>query len=291
MIDMQRCAHIAIFGLPNAGKSTLLNALVGEKLAITSPKAHTTRFCVTGIVMQDDAQLIFIDSPGLINQQRSRLQQQMAADIDTALHQADILIHVVDATKPLDAQALPASRPDNKPCLAVVNKVDKLKKEALLPLTAKLADHYQHIFYTNARKGEGLEDLLKTLAALAPTGDWIYPDDQLSTLPQATLAAELTREQLFNRLRQELPYGVTVLHESWAEKGGTLTIHQQILVEKKSQKAIVIGQKGSMLKEIGQAARQEIMQQTGAKKVNLFLHVTVQADWQNQTQASNMFKY
>jgi GTPase len=284
----KQCGRIALIGLPNAGKSTLLNALVGEKLAIISPKAHTTRFCVTGIVTKGTAQAIFIDSPGLMTAPQHNLHKQLVHHLEHALDAADIIVHLVDASKKNSAEkqlsALLKNR--DKPIWLVLNKVDTVYKPDLLPLIAHYqAQHlYSAFFMISATTGDGVLDVKEALLKALPERDWLYDDDQLSTLPQATLATELTQEQLFLMLNKELPYTTTVLHEKWEDDGTVITLYQQILVETNSQKAIVLGKQGRTIKDIGTNARGEIKALMG-RPVRLFLHVKVVENWQDKKEA------
>jgi GTP-binding protein Era len=285
MTDEQtRCGFIALIGAPNAGKSTLLNALVGAKVAIVSPKPQTTRMRVLGIAIEGQSQLIYVDTPGIFAPRR-RLDRAMVKAAWSGAGDADVVAMLVDASLgkiSRDSQSILASlKGSGRPAMLILNKIDAADRGHLLTLTAELnaAYTFTDTFMVSAKTGDGLEDLKRTFAERAPLGPWHYPDDQLSDLPTRLLAAEITREQLYLQLGQELPYASTVEHEKWEEKeDGSTLIHQVILVERPNQKAIVIGKGGTRIKSIGEAARREL---TAAldHPVHLLLHVKVREDW------------
>lgn len=278
-----RCGVVAIVGAPNAGKSTLTNALVGQKVAIVSPKVQTTRTRLTGIAIDGDAQLLLIDTPGIFAPRR-RLDRAMVAAAWEGAHEADVIALVIDARAGLreDVEAILdglSGRPEAK--ILVLNKVDLVAKEKLLGLAARLdADHdFARIFMVAAASGDGVSDLKADLAARMPPGPWLYPEDQLSDTTTRMMAAEITREQLYLQLHDELPYAAAIETEQWEERrDGSVAIHQQILIERDTQKAIVLGKGGARIKALGAAARAELTEALG-RRVHLFLHVKVAPNW------------
>jgi GTP-binding protein Era len=278
-----RCGLVAVLGAPNAGKSTLVNALVGQKVAIVSAKAQTTRARLLGIALESETQIILADTPGIFEPRR-RLDRAMVSAAWDGAHEADAILLVVDARKKrLDdlepiLEAL-AQRPERK--LLVLNKVDACVKEKLLVLAQELTQKadFAEVFFVSALTGDGVPELKQRLAGLMPPGPWHYPEDQVSDASERLLACEITREQLYRQLHDELPYDSTVRPESYAtRKDGSIEIHQQIVIARDSQKAIVLGKKGSKLKAIGEAARKELAELLGTK-VHLFLHVKVDERW------------
>jgi GTP-binding protein Era len=279
----QRCGLVAVLGAPNAGKSTLVNALVGQKVAIVSPKAQTTRARLMGIAIEGDAQMLLVDTPGIFDPNR-RLDRAMVAAAWEGAVGADRVLLTIDAAAKVGARveaALEGFEKRPEPKIIVLNKVDIAKKDDLLVLAARLSERFQPeaIFMLSATQGDGVADLKKHLADTMPEGPWHYPEDQLSDATDRMVAAEMTREQLYLQLHAELPYASAIETEKWEDrKDGSTVIHQQILVERDSQKAIVLGKGGSRLKAIGQAARAEISEHLG-RKVHLFLHVKVNPRW------------
>ena len=279
----QKCGLVAILGAPNAGKSTLVNALVGEKVAIVSPKAQTTRARLMGIAIDGDAQLILVDTPGIFEPHR-RLDRAMVAAAWEGAEDADRTLLVIDAAAKVGARveaALSGVEGRSEPLILVLNKVDLAKKDDLLTLAQSLSLRLspEAVFMISASTGDGVADLKTYLAAAMPESPWHYPADQLSDATDRMVAAEITREQLYLQLHAELPYASAVETEKWEDrKDGSTVIHQQILVERDSQKAIVLGKGGAQLKKIGQAAREAISDQLG-RKVHLFLHVKVNPKW------------
>jgi GTP-binding protein Era len=280
---MTRCGTVAVVGAPNAGKSTLVNTLVGQKVAIVSAKVQTTRTRLMGIAVEGDAQLLLVDTPGIFAPRR-RLDRAMVRAAWDGASGADVVLLVVDAKSGLkdDARAIMASLADRpEPKMLALNKVDIAAKPRLLDLAneANAAVKFAETFFIAAESGDGVPELKVALGMALPEGEWAYPADQLVDATTRLMAAEITREQLYNRLHAELPYASTVETEKWEDrKDGSTVIHQQILVERDSQKAIVLGAKGAMIKAIGEAARGHIATLTG-RKVHLFLHVKVKADW------------
>ncbi|WP_305096290.1 GTPase Era [Croceibacterium aestuarii] len=278
-----RCGVVAVIGAPNAGKSTLTNALVGQKVAIVSAKAQTTRARLLGIALAGSTQIILADTPGIFAPKR-RLDRAMVSAAWEGAEAADAILLVVDAVKRRRHELEPllealATRPERK--LLVLNKVDAAVKEELLvlaqDLTGKVA--FDEVFFVSALSGDGVEELKAHLAALMPEGPWHYPEDQVSDASERLMAAEITREQLYNQLREELPYDSAVRPESYTQrKDGSVEIRQQIVVGRETQRAIVLGKGGSRIKAIGEAARKELADILG-QKVHLFLHVKVDENW------------
>ncbi|MBI5163246.1 MAG: GTPase Era [Magnetospirillum sp.] len=279
----QRCGYVAVVGAPNAGKSTLVNALVGTKVSIVSPKVQTTRFRVLGILMAGAAQLILVDTPGIF-QPRRRLDRAMVAAAWGGAAEAEIVCLLVDAIRGYDddSRAIVARLKEAKrQAILVLTKVDAVRKETLLALTAELSaeELFSDIFMVSALKNDGLAALQATLAERVPAGPWMFPEDQVSDLPQRLLAAEITREKAFFYLHEELPYALAVETESWQERDdGSARIDQVIYVQRDSQKAIVVGKSGHQIKTIGAAARVEL-EALLDRRVHLFLHVKVKDDW------------
>ena len=279
----QRCGHVAVIGAPNAGKSTLVNALVGQKVAIVSPKAQTTRTRLMGIAIEGDAQIILVDTPGIFAPSR-RLDRAMVAAAWEGASDADLILMVVDGRAgagPKVEKILEglAHRPEKK--WLVLNKVDIAAKEKLLALTEKILGlcPFDQIYYVSATTADGLADLKSAIGATMPEGVWHFPEDQVSDASERLAAAEITREQLYLQLHDELPYASTVETEKYSERpDGSVEIYQQILVERESQRAIILGKGGSRIKAIGAAARKEIGDQMGVR-VHLYLHVKVKAGW------------
>jgi GTPase len=281
--DARRCGFIALIGAPNAGKSTLTNALVGAKVTIVSRKVQTTRALIRGIAIVGDAQLVLIDTPGIFAPRR-RLDRAMVTTAWGGAHDADIVVLLIDAKKGIDeeAEAILARLGDvRQPKALVLNKIDLVEKPALLRLaeTVNAKARFDATFMISAQSGDGVPALKEWLAAHAPRGPWHYPEDQISDAPMRSLAAEITREKLFNRLHQELPYQATVETEAWKElRGGDVRIEQTIYVERESQRKIVLGKGGATIKAIGAEARKEIAELT-EQKVHLFLFVKVREGW------------
>ena len=281
--DKTRSGFVALLGATNAGKSTLLNRLVGAKVSIVTHKVQTTRALVRGIATHGVSQIVFVDTPGIFRPRR-RLDKAMVTTAWGGAKDADIILFLVDAERGLkgDAEALlEALENVRQPKVLVLNKVDRVRPEALLALsaTANARGNFEQTFMVSALTGSGVQDLLAFLAGRLPDGPWYYPEDQISDLPMRQLAAEITREKLYLRLHQELPYSSTVETESWEEKqNGSVRIEQVIYVERDSQKAIVLGEKGRTIRAIGQASRQEISAIL-EQPVHLFLFVKVRENW------------
>lgn len=293
----QRCAVIAVIGAPNAGKSTLVNALVGAKVSIVTQKVQTTRARVRGIAVEEDAQLIFIDTPGIFAPKR-RLDRAMVAAAWDGLDGADVTVLMIDAPAYIAGEtergAAGKSRADaeriieglqkaDRKAVLVLNKIDEIDRSKLLPLVQELHDTriFTDTFMISAQKGYGLSDLKSHLVDAAPKGPWLYPEDQLSDISDRLMAAEVTREKLFLRLHQELPYDSTVETDIWKETKSGVRIEQTIYVARDGQKGIVLGKNGQTLKAIGKAAREELTELLGVP-AHLFLHVKVREGWANE---------
>jgi len=280
---------VAILGAPNAGKSTFVNQAVGAKVSIVSPKVQTTRTRVLGIAIKDGAQILFVDTPGIF-QPRRRLDRAMVASAWGSAGDADVVVLMIDAARGLDSNSRSIieglkKRKEDKPRapapVLVLNKVDIADKAGLLALTQELSELelFSDTFMISALSGDGVDDLVAYCAERMTPGPWLFPEDQMSDMPARLLAAEVTREKLYLQLHQELPYAATVETETWTEqKDGSIKIEQVIFVERDSQKAIVLGKKGSRIKEIGAASRHELEEMFDTR-VHLFLFVKVREKW------------
>jgi GTP-binding protein Era len=320
---MTHCGFTAVIGAPNAGKSTLVNALVGTKVAIVSPKVQTTRMNVRGIVMRGDAQIVFVDTPGIFRPRR-RLDRAMVGAAWSGAGEADAILLLVDAADITANASSPAARdtdailqglkdgkrkktaperrageqgepsparPSNESgqsqrskIALVLNKIDGMKRTDLLPLVEKFRAEglFEDIFLVSALKGDGLDALLDWVKARMPEGPWHYPEDEAADVPARLLASEVTREKIYLRLHDELPYATTVETEKWEERrDGSVKIDQTIYVQRDGQKAIVLGKGGATIKKIGELARTELEEMFG-RKVHLFLFVKVREDWDQQ---------
>jgi GTP-binding protein Era len=278
-----RCGFVAIIGAPNAGKSTLVNALVGAKVSIVSHKVQTTRAIVRGIVMAGNAQIVFVDTPGIFAPRR-QLDRAMVETAWGGARDADLIALMLDSVRGFDAEAQELTRKLAEipgPKILILNKIDLVKRDSLLVLAdaANRAVPFERTFMVSATTRDGLDDLLVYLAERVPPGPWLYPEDDVSDLPLRNLVAEITREKLLERLHQELPYQATVETERWTEqKDGSVKIEQTIFVERDSQKRIVIGKGGETIKAISMAARADIAGIV-EKPVHLFLFVKVRQNW------------
>jgi len=278
-----RCGFVALIGAPNVGKSTLINALVGEKVSIVSRKVQTTRALIRGIVVEGQAQIILVDTPGIFAPKR-RLDRAMVTTAWTGAHDADLVCVLLDARLGLDAEAeaiFDRLAGVQHPKLLVINKIDQVAREKLLALAKAANDRmkFEQTFMISALSGDGVDDLRRALAAALPEGPFLYPEDQMSVAPLRHLAAEITREKIYQQLHQELPYQSTVETDSWTErKDNSVRIEQTIFVERESQRKIVLGKGGATIKSIGAAARKELAEIVG-HPVHLFLFVKVREDW------------
>ncbi len=285
-----RCGFTAVIGAPNAGKSTLVNALVGSKVAIVSPKVQTTRMNVRGVAMRGETQIVFVDTPGIFKPRR-RLDRAMVAAAWSGAGDADAVIHLVDAAEVVErpgghavadtASIIEGLKVSGRKVALALNKIDAMKHEQLLPLAEKLnaSGVYEQVFMISALKGDGLDALSDWCVAKMKEGPWLYPADQAADIPSRLLAAEITREKIYLRLHDELPYASTVETEKWEDKkDGSVKIDQIIYVQRDSQKPIVLGKKGATIKMIGELARKEL-EQIFDRRVHLFLFVKVREDW------------
>ena len=285
-----RCGFVALLGAPNAGKSTLINTLVGEKVSIVTRKAQTTRATVRGVLVCGETQIVFVDTPGLFPPRR-RLDRAMVTSAWAAAADADALALLIDARKEAaragvseeTAKILGRLKEIKKPKALVLNKIDLVARETLLELAARInaALPFDETFMVSAATGDGLDRLVERLAALMPEGPWLYPEDQIAEAPIRSLAAEITREKIFERLHDELPYNATVETDSWTDlPDGSARVEQTVFVTRESHRKIVIGEGGRTIKAIGGAARKDIAEAHGAN-VHLFLHVKVRENWQD----------
>ncbi|MTV12632.1 MULTISPECIES: GTPase Era [Bradyrhizobium] len=281
--DATRCGFVALIGAPNVGKSTLVNALVGSKVTIVSRKVQTTRALIRGIVIEGNAQIILVDTPGIFAPRR-RLDRAMVSTAWSGAHDADLVCVLLDAKSGLDEEAnaiLAKLETVAHPKILVLNKVDLVQREKLLALAQAANERmrFEHTFMISALSGDGVADLRQTLAKLVPAGPFLYPEDQMSDAPMRHLAAEITREKIYSHLHQELPYQSTVETDSWTDrKDKSIRIEQTIFVERESQRKIVLGKGGATIKSIGAQARAEIAEIMGVP-VHLFLFVKVRENW------------
>jgi GTPase len=294
-VTEQRCAVVAVLGAPNAGKSTLVNTLVGAKVAAVTQKVQTTRTIVRGIAMRGDVQMVLIDTPGVFSPRR-RLDRAMVAAAWSALEGADAIIHVVDAAAHVSGEKKSAAAAlgveDSERIAArlkqmelasilALNKVDAIARPALLEITTKLVEQglYTDVFMISARRGDGVEDIARTLTERAPVGPWLFPEDQTMDAPARVLASEITREKAMLRLHDEIPYDLMVETEAWEEKkDGSARIEQSIFVTREGQRKLAIGSGGRTIKAIGELARKE-METAFDRRIHLFLHVKIREGW------------
>ncbi len=284
--DRRRAGFVAILGAPNVGKSTLVNRLVGAKVSIVSPKVQTTRSRVRGIRVVGAAQLVLVDTPGIFDGAKRRLERAMVHTAWSGAQDADAILLLVDALKGLDSNTRrirDSFAKSGRKVLVAINKIDRVPHDSLLPLAAALDDgaSLMRIFMISALDGQGVDDLLNHLLGLLPEGPWLYPEDQLSDISERLLAAEITREKLFLQLHQELPYSLTVETESWRQlKDGSLRIEQIVYVSRANHKAMVLGKGGQRVKAVGQESRLEL-EDLLARRVHLFIFVKVRESWQD----------
>jgi len=282
-MDKHRCGFVAILGVPNAGKSTLVNGLVGSKVSIVTRKVQTTRTRVIGLVIEDSTQIILVDTPGIFNPKR-RLERAMVKAAWSAVHDADLAVVIVDANQKNMDDSLSIIRKLNESSIEpilILNRIDLLSREKLLEITQKITKDVKtdKVFMISALSGDGVEDFKKYIAAKLPEGHWLYPKDQITDVPERLLAAEITREKIFNYLHQELPYAIAVETDSWEDfDNGAVKITQTIYVQKQNQRAIVLGKGGQQIKLIGEKAREELLLILD-RPVHLFLHVKVRENW------------
>ena len=281
---------VALIGEPNAGKSTLLNRMVGAKVSIVTHKVQTTRARIRGVAMEGDAQLVFVDTPGIFAPRR-RLDRAMVAAVWSGAADADLVVLLIEAHRGVTEGVkviLGAlnDRAGHRPVALAINKIDKVQADKLLALSQELNSLYEfnETFMISAERGHGVDDLRKWLATQVPAGPWLYPEDQIADLPLRMIAAEMTREKLTLRLHQELPYQLTVETENWEDrKDGSVKIDQLIYVMRDGHKGILLGHKGETIKAVGKAAREELEEFLG-RKVHLFLQVKVRPNWLNEAE-------
>jgi GTP-binding protein Era len=284
--SLTRCGFIAVLGAPNAGKSTLVNAIVGTKVSIVTHKVQTTRGRVMGIRIVENDQIVFVDTPGIFTPKK-KLERAMVDAAWTGANDADLALLLVDAAAGMSADLeliLSKLKASGRKVLIAINKIDAVPKEKLLPLAALIdaSGAAEEILYISALKGHGLDELITTLRSRIKPGPWMFPEDQDSDMPMRNLAAEITREKLFLRVHQELPYALAVETEMWTEipEEGAVRIDQVIYVARDGHKPIILGKKGQAIKEVGIAARKELEDILGMR-VHLFLHVKVRPNWLN----------
>jgi len=294
MTNKTKSGFVAILGAPNAGKSTLLNQVLGEKLSIVTHKAQTTRIRVLGLLTEGNTQIGLIDTPGIFKP-KSRLDKAMVRAAWDSVEGSDAILLIVDASlrkKDFRTEIILKELSKRKgKVILVLNKVDKIKVEQLLPLVEKFKEEFpfEEIFMISALTGDGVDKVKEKLMSMMPSGTWHYPEDQLTDLSERLLVAEITREQIFLQLHEEIPYSTGVIPESWEEnKDGSITIRQTIVVERVNQRAMVLGKAGSRIKEIGKTARAEMMKQLDLK-VHLFLHVKADERWQERSEFYRLF--
>lgn len=288
-----RAGFVALIGEPNAGKSTLLNRMVGAKVSIVTHKVQTTRARIRGVALEGDAQLVFVDTPGIFAPRR-RLDRAMVAAAWSGASDADLVVLLIEAHRGITEGvkviigAL-TDRAGGRPVALAINKIDKVQADKLLVLTQELNDLYDfsETFMISAERGHGVDDLRKWLAMEMPKGPWLYPEDQIADLPLRMIAAEMTREKLTLRLHQELPYQLTVETENWEDrKDGSVKIDQLIYVMRDGHKGILLGHKGETIKAVGKASREEL-EEFLDRKVHLFLQVKVRPNWLNEAERYN----
>lgn len=289
-IQNQRCGFAAIIGAPNAGKSTLINEMVGEKVSIVSSKVQTTRTRVLGIVVREDTQVIFVDTPGLFKAGNDRMEKAIVAAAWEGIADTDLVLFVVDSVKgfsrPVRTIIDRLKSVAGKRYILVLNKVDDIARPKLLELSMQMneAMDFMATFMVSAREGDGVEDLVNYVAKQMPEGPFHYPEDQMSDMPMRLLAAEITREKLFRSLHEEIPYDLTVETESWEEfDDGSVKIDQIVLIAREGQKKIVLGKGGDMIRKVGTQSRVEIEEIMG-RRVHLKLFVKVREDWQDKAE-------
>ncbi len=281
--NQSHCGFVALLGAPNAGKSTLMNALVGSKISIVTHKVQTTRTRFIGIALHKECQMIFVDTPGIFAPKK-RLERAMVSAAWAGASDADVVVLLVDAERRIDENTrriIAGLKESNQKVILAINKIDAIRRDSLLSLTEELnaAGDFSDTLMISALKGDGLEDLKDMISTRLPKGPWLYPEDQMTDITERMLAAEVTREKFFLRLHEELPYAATVETESWQEKkDGSVRIEQIIYVERETQKAIVIGKGGRSLKEIGKMAREELEEMLD-RRVHLFIFVKVRKNW------------
>lgn len=288
MMSNEKCGIVAIIGEPNAGKSTLINRLVGGKVSIVTPKVQTTRFNIRGVCVHADSQLVFIDTPGIFTAEKN-FEKAMVQAAWSGIGDADAILLLLDVTKGLRDNVLAIMErlsEQKKPVCLVLNKIDEIEKNKLFELAGECDKRgkFAKIFMVSALKGDGVADIVTYLSGIVPAHPWLYPAEQMSDISMRLLAAEITREKIFLRLEQELPYAIFVETENWEESDNFVKIAQVVLVQREGQKKIVIGDKGKMIKEIGISARREL-EKALDKKIHLELFVKVKPNWKEDSES------
>ena len=274
-----RCGFVAVLGQANAGKSTLINTLAGQKVSIVSPKPHTTRYGIYGIICHESSQIVLVDTPGFIPSPQKGLQEYMAKTTRRGMQESDVIIVLIDATVPIPDSTLQLlDRLQDRSPIVALNKVDAIKKDKLLPLAAQLEPYASSIAMISGKKNDGLDLLLENIVQRLPHGPWLFDKDDLTQISQRFWAAEITREKVFNNVHQEIPYHTHVLTDSWEEKKHSLTLRQTIFISKDRYKKWVLGHKGQRIRTIGLQARMEMKKETN-KDVHLFLNVVADTSW------------
>lgn len=294
----QKFGFVALIGEPNAGKSTLMNKIVGTKVSIVSPKAQTTRTRVLAIAIEGQSQIVFVDTPGIFEaDKKNKMERAIVASAWEGIADAEIIILLVDVSKKIGHSTelilnrLNQEEDKNKRYILVLNKIDRIKREALLAISSKLNEAYnfEATFMLSALKGNGVKDLIKYLATNLPDGAWHYPEDHLTDMPMRLMAAEVTREKLFKLIHQEIPYALTVETEKWENfDDGSIKIDQVIFINREAHKKIILGKGGSMIKKIGQQSREEL-EKTFDTKIHLKLFVKVSETWMDDEERYNLW--
>lgn len=287
MNNKQKCGIVAIIGEPNAGKSTFINQVVGGKVSIVTPKVQTTRFNIRGVCVHKNSQLVFVDTPGIFEADK-KFEKAMVQAAWSGIGDADIVLLLIDAAKGLrdgSLQIIERLKEVGKPVFLLLNKVDSIEKARLFEIAAACGEkgNFAKIFMVSALSGDGVADVVSHIAELVPEHPWLYPSEQMSDISLRLLAAEITREKIFLRLGQELPYAIFVDTEKWEEGDNLVKISQSVLVQREGQKKIVIGDKGAMIKSIGIAARKEL-EKLLEKKIHLELFVKVKPNWKDDSE-------
>ncbi|NBX03355.1 MAG: GTPase Era [Alphaproteobacteria bacterium] len=283
-----KCGIVAIIGEPNAGKSTLINRLVGGKVSIVTPKVQTTRFNIRGVCVHEQSQIIFVDTPGIFSAEKN-FEKAMVSAAWSGIGDADAVLMLIDSEVGIRAstrELLDKLKTVKKPVFLALNKVDAVEKNKLFALAQTCADSgaFQEIFMISAKSGDGVDAVMKELSAVVPAGPFLYPEDQMSDISLRLLAAEITREKIFMKLEQELPYAIFVETESWEETETSVKVAQVILVQREGQKKIVIGDGGQMIKNIGIAARKDL-EKVVDKRIHLSLFVKVKPNWKDDSES------
>jgi GTP-binding protein Era len=289
-MNMTNCGFIAILGAPNAGKSTLVNQIVGQKVAIVSPKVQTTRSRILGICMHNESQIVLVDTPGIFKPQK-KLDHAMVQEAYDASAQADAQVLVIDVTRPQMQLIERLCNDHPKGIIIALNKIDIIAKEKLLSLAQKIHNmpNVKNIFMISALNADGVSDLTEYLTKQLPEGPWLFPEDQITNIPERSWAAEVTREQIFLQLHQELPYNIYVESENWEEfDNGSVKISQAIVLSKENHKGIVLGKRGQTLQQIGEKTRLELEKQL-ERRVHLKLFVKVEENWLEKSWALRAF--